>query len=138
MEWITEEQVKEAAKQGVIPALRCSLEHHQQGRDAPLFELIKAFRNNEFIADGCYCACCCRTDMSSGTVVPCRDCPLWNDTDGNHCCNGLWIETLHTLDVFVNDYSNANYEAFKKAESDVCNYIEEVLATEIAKEEAEK
>ncbi len=73
-----------AAAAGDMEALRCSLQHHQEGVDATSEELLT------FRIDGDYCACCHRHDW-------CVDCPLCVDYK---CCGGLCGNASERLVLF--------------------------------------
>ncbi|KKN75900.1 hypothetical protein LCGC14_0376080 [marine sediment metagenome] len=80
MDWITQEQAKQAAEQGELPSLECSLEHHQQGRDATKLELIMAIENGNCSMGGQLCACCSKYRLIS-SAGSCKDCPLEEATE---------------------------------------------------------
>ena len=131
MDFITTKHVAEQAKLGEIPALECSLLHHEQGRDAPYNELITTILNGEFNIDSDHCASCLFVDTK------CKKCCL--AVGDSHlvykaCCNGGWYKVASALNSLEKDYSYANFKAFQEAEAEVCTYIEGV----IAKKEAEK
>ena len=124
MNWITREQVKEAAAKGTLEALQCSLKHHRQGRDALKLGLINAIVEGEFYITSGLCACC---EKSLGaTCTPDNGCPLEEGT----CCGGLWLDLADAFSKFATDHSNANFEAFQKAEADICAYIEGKIVEE--------
>ncbi len=126
MKWITTDQAATAAKQGTIPALECSLEHHQQGRDADWRELRDAITRHNFHLQGELCAVC---------TGDCTTCPLAiGKVAQMYCCNKLWNKANMAFEVLRAYFSNANFRAFQEAEAGICRYIEEVLDKERAKE----
>lgn len=135
-DWITTEQVKRAAEEGEFSALRCSLEHHQQGRDAPRGELLDAHEKDIFNLEAVKCACCVMYDCNS---MKCAESPCIlreNNKAIHHCCNGLWRVASDALIEFIKNPTNANFKAFQEAEAKVCTYIEGVIAKK--KAEAKK
>ncbi len=131
MDWITEKQAKEAAEKGTIPALECSLKHHEQGRDADYVELRDAMESRNFTLDYNHCSCCQLVGKTNGSASSeCTKCVLGSDF--------CWVNTKWDLirDAIIdlrNDYSNANFKAFREAEAELCKYIEKVLEVEKAK-----
>ncbi len=135
MNWITTDQAAYAAKQGTIPALVCSLEHHQQGRDADWCELKEAIEKNNFDLGIFLCACCRKYSTMGAGGLLCGECPLQGKSSkGGECCMGTYSKSLKAFDILRKDFSSANFEAFQDAEADICRYIEEVLEKERAKE----
>ncbi len=132
MEWITQEQAKQAAEQGELPALECSLEHHKQGRNASKLELINAIAKGQFNVRGESCACC--QVKGRGDSCPYgSDCPL-KSREGHYCCSDKWTDSQATFSNFKTDHSNANFKAFQQAEAKLCKYIEEVIEKVKAKD----
>ncbi len=136
MDWITQEQAKQAAEQGELPALECSLEHHKQGQYAGTVELIIAIENGQFNVGGNSCACCHYKQMMGGdTCFVGGICKLRNATDDNgYCCNGRYRDASRAFDIFIDDHSNANCKAFQDTEAKLCTYIEEVIEKVKAKD----
>ncbi len=132
MNWITKQEVKEAAAKGVIEALEMSLKHHQQGRDAEKLELLIAIGKDDFSTGDGHCACC---QKYGGPCKSQNHCPLFTGTEsyGSQCCGGRWSSAAVCLDEFATDHSNANFKAFQEAEGKVCDYIEGVLEKESKK-----
>ncbi len=126
MNWITTERVAEQAKLGEIPALECSLLHHEQGRDADWVELRDAIKDDKFNLGEDLCACCQSGDKRCADCLLgsywCRDSKEWNGLKDSYF--GLYQAV----------YSNANFKAFQEAEADLCTYIEGVIAKKKAKE----
>lgn len=145
MDWITKEYVAEQAELGEIPALECSLLHHQQGRDADWVELRDAIENGRFTIKVEFCSCCQAVGnfKGSGTLPQkaCPKCPLFDSPyrayDIAHCCDGTWTELWYAHKILRGDYSNANFRAFQEAEGKVCDYIERVLELKKAEKAVE-
>ena len=119
MKFMTKEYVNQEAKKGDLAALRCSLLHHQQGRDATRGQLIDGIENNAFALGIVTCACCEKYRFPS-----CEGCPL-----GHHksCCKGLYELANVALELFDEDPTLDNHQAFKDAEQAVCDYIQGVI-----------
>ncbi len=136
MNWKTKEQIAAAAQEGKLPALRMSLEHHQQGRDATRRELIDAIEDGLFRLNVDFCACCKNaghTQMAMGYLA-CQKCPLNEPGEDLTCCGDLYLKVNASLNLLKKDYSNANFDAFQAAESAICDYISKVIESEEAKE----
>lgn len=132
MKWITKEQVKEAAKDKMT-ALKCSLKHHQQGRDATSLELQNAVDNKKYklTTEGC---ACCQFNKRKASTYDCASCLVSGESKKmRDCCSGLWEIADEMFDEFKADPSNANHKAFTDAESKVCDYIEAAINKEKAK-----
>lgn len=128
MQWITQEQAKKAAEQGELPALECSLEHHQQGRDASKSELIEAIINNNFDLGREVCACCQFVGKTTDGQEwsKCERCSLgkqfcWKDVET------VWDKIRSSWTVLTDDYSNEKVKSFQEAEAELCTYIEAVI-----------
>ncbi|KKM61562.1 hypothetical protein LCGC14_1530540 [marine sediment metagenome] len=129
MNFITREQVKEAAAQGVLAALKCCLAHHEQGRDADWVELREAIKAIKFSLSSGFCASC-RVVGSD-----CEKCLLKGaPAVDRNCCDGKWDTASMHLTRLCDDYSNANFVAFQEAEAEVCKYIKKIIKQEEAKE----
>ncbi len=136
MNWITKEQATEAAKQGLIPSLECSLKHHQQGRDADYVELDLAI-GKEFDVTQQHCACCQLANIKENDIPwkpqNCKRCVLGDGKHGSSgCCQGKWNRADSCLGR-LSYRTNASFAAFQKAEAEVCDYIEKILEQERAK-----
>jgi hypothetical protein len=127
MDWITQEQAKNAAKVGKIEALEMSLLHHEQGRDADAVELIDAIRDNEFYLGSNLCACCRRYDCDTDDA---GDVCLLDEN--NKCCDGHFKKVDNAFDIMKANPTDTNIKAFQDAESKICEYIADVLAIERA------
>lgn len=134
MNWMTKGHVKQEAVKGEIPALKCSLEHHKQGRDADYVELVEAIENEDYRIDGPLCAACNKFSISA--FVGCQDCPLKGSGNSSSlCCKGLWVEaSLLHKEICTGDHSNATLKAFQDAEAEICKFIEGVIAEAKLKE----
>jgi len=129
MNWLTIEEIKQAAAAGLLPALQCSLEHHKQGRDVETaLELVTAIKDDKFHIYGTLCACCVKY-MYSGDI--CILAP--KGCSGPKCAEGAWEPVQRTFNNFQDDHSNANFAAFQQAEADICKYIGGKIAEEKAK-----
>lgn len=123
MEWITEQEVKEAAERGLVPALECSYRHWCQICDASEEEFREARRRGLVHNGTNFCALCARH-------YPCSrgsSCPLFAwDIDGKHrsCADGLWHATNY-------EYS---YGVFQQAARALRDRIFEVLMEHTIKE----
>ncbi len=130
MDFITTEQVQDAAEKGELPALEASLLHHQQGRDANWVELRDAIEDDRFFLGLDFCSCCLKW--------ACDKCPLTatNVDIDERCCDGAYSAAKRPYEVLKRDYSNANFEAFQEAEGKICTYIEGVIAKKKAEEKS--
>jgi hypothetical protein len=121
MNFLTRDQIKTEAGKGEIEALKCSLKHHEQGRDATSLELQNAIRDDRFGHGPDWCSSCVRDDEVESDC----SCGLYGKQTG--CCNGLYNPVYKALGIFTKDPSNANHKAFTEAESKVCEYIQGVI-----------
>lgn len=121
MEFMTKEYVKQEAAKGDLEALRCSLLHHEQGRDATRGQLIDALEDKKFALGWASCACCERFNNEDS----CKKCPLGHSL--STCCESLYSLAEITIITFEGNPSNYNHKAFKDAESKVCDYIQGVI-----------
>lgn len=136
MDWITIEQVKRAAEQGEMEALKCSLLHHEQGRDADWVELRDAIEDGKFDISYNLCACC--ISVGGANEEACKRCGLYTppyNPSGSHCCGESWQKAQGAFIKLRGNYSNANFKAFQEAEAEVCTYIEGVIAKKKAEQE---
>ncbi len=132
MDWITQEQAAEAAEQGELEALECSLEHHEQGRDSDWIELKETIENDKFCLSWELCACCRFVGKQDGFKDNgCRKCPL-----GDFFCwdNIIWAKVGNSWAKLINSFSNANFKAFQEVEAELCTYIKRVIEKVKAKE----
>lgn len=126
MDWITKEEVKQAAKDGAMASMKCSLAHHRQGEKCTRGELIDAIEDEVFQLDSNLCACCNCFDN-------CDTCLLTTKSKGNcdeRCCNGAYGLAQQAIVRFHHDDSPANFAAFQLAEGKVCDYIQAVIDKE--------
>jgi hypothetical protein len=131
MDWITKEQVKEAAKDKMT-ALECSLKHHQQGMDCTRGELVSAIDNNAFSLSDLYCACCVFFKKSSENRTCEHDCPLFlpskaTTMHNSECCGNLWWESHMAMEAFAKNPTVDNCVAFQKVEANICDYIQQAI-----------
>ena len=135
MNFLTQEEVKIAAEKGELPALECSLRHHQEGRDADYVELRDAIEKGHFNIDAELCACCVYAhDIAAKEgKSKCDYCPL-EVAEESCCCDGKWLSTCQAFLILIYDYSNANFKTFQDAESKLCTYIGGVLEKKRAEE----
>jgi hypothetical protein len=123
MKFLTKEEIVEASKDE-MSALKCSLLHHQQGRDASSLELQNATDSNIFMSGTVFCACCRAYHHNN-----CKGCPLgYRDS----CCGETFKASDNAIEDFYDDPSNTNHEAFTDAESKVCDYIQGVIDKKLA------
>ncbi len=137
MNWITEKQAAEAAKQGKIPALEWSLLHWQQPGMVGYVELAEAMKSGEFEVGQGVCACCHRYNNLSCKDKNSDTCPfrLRTSVEHNYCCDNKWKIADNTYDNCIkNNYSNAIMQAFQDAAAELCKFIADVLEKEKAKE----
>ncbi len=121
--WTTEQEAKEAAAKGLIPAIEHCIKHHRQNRDCEYEELIGVLGDGSRISTG-DCALCQKFECGSG----CSNCPL----GPVNCCPEYRPE-WRAWETFMNDHSLANYQAFTKAAGVMVERLEMELAK--AKEE---
>jgi hypothetical protein len=136
MKWITREEVKEASKDKMT-ALKCSLKHHEQGRDAGSLELQTAIKDELFDMTTGFCACCERFDVANGCRTTNGICPL-SVSEGSLCCDGVFMEAKTPYRHFYGNPSNENLKKFQDAEAEVCKYIEGVIEKLLAEEKKQK
>ncbi len=135
MNWITEKQAAEAAKQGKIPALEWSLLHWQQPGMVGFVELAFAMKDGRFCVGPQSCACC-----NKYISVSCRgNCPLCVNVgkvkSREDCCGGKWSAIENAMgQCRDSNYSNASMQAFQDAAGELCKFIADVLEKEKAKE----
>ena len=139
MNFLTQEEVKIAAEKGELPALECSLRHHQEGRDADYVELRDAIEKGHFNIDAELCACCVYAhDIAAKEgKSKCDYCPL-EVAEESCCCDGKWLSTCQAFLILIHDNSNANFKAFQDAEAKLCTYIKNVIDKKKAEQEDTK
>lgn len=123
MNWITKEQVKEAAKDKMT-ALQCSRDHHDQGATCKQWELMKAIEDGMFYIDPSACACCEKYDCCD------NKCPLSKDGMYGKCCGGNFRTMELVYKLFKEDPTPAHFTAFQAAEVKVRDYIQAVIDKE--------
>lgn len=123
MKWITREEIQEASKDK-MSALKMSLKHHEQGRDAGSLELQTAIKEKMFALGTTFCSIC-------HSVSGCGMCVLTGKKKG--CCDGLYNPLETAASTFKADPSNENLKKFQDAEAVVCRYIKGVIEKEEAK-----
>ncbi|HDZ86393.1 hypothetical protein LCGC14_0619340 [marine sediment metagenome] len=121
MKFMTKEYVQQEAKKGDLPALWCSLLHHQQGRDATRGQLIDVLESGGFELGRETCACCARYEKA--TYCGGSKCPLYD----TQCCGGVYTKAETLADMFKDNPTPDNHQAFKDAEQAVCDYIQGVI-----------
>lgn len=128
MEFITEEQIEQAVKQGSLASMECSLKHHEQGGKATLLELLNAYKNEEFTLHGKFCAACQIAPRKDTNQTDCSNCELKDKSaKSGDCCGGLWRKASHAWNDFTSDPSNANLKAFQDAENEICIFISKAI-----------
>lgn len=85
MNWLTEKQVKAAAKKSHNAAVRCSQEHWWQLSTATRKEIDEAPDDWEVLVCASYCALCQRYFLCK-----CKGCPLDPQDDGPRDCCQEW------------------------------------------------
>jgi len=132
MDWLTLKQVEQAAKGTMLDAMKNSLLHHEQGRDADKSELMAVIRT-DVLDPRCSpnCACCVKY-----TYPDRKQCPFSGCGCGSNCCEDNWNAVDLSFTALLADFSNTNLKAFRTAEDDLCVYIAgkiaEVEAAELA------
>jgi len=91
MNWLTQNEIKAAAKKSLKAAKACSLQHWQQLRQATPKELFAALNHDDVEITVEFCALCQR--YLSGHRTLCRRCPLGKafepcNTQGSAWCSG--------------------------------------------------
>jgi hypothetical protein len=126
MNWLTQEEIKEASKDE-MDALECSLKHHKQGAEAGSLELQNALMDKKFALGWRTCSCCA---LFNGDA-DCAGCPLGKVA--SECCGSEYNRAYDAYDRFKEDPSNANHYAFQEAEKKVVDYIQGVIDGKKAK-----
>lgn len=124
MDWIMTKQVKQAAKDGEIPAMECSLAHHKQGAECTRGELIDAMDKGLFSLHAYFCACC---EQWAESKFLCGKCPLVDIKNQQMCCGGVFRPANDALKVFQTTLRTDDFTAFQDAEKKVCDYIQAVI-----------
>ena len=78
--WLTKEEIVEAATEGLLSALQCAWQHWKQLCEATEDELEKAYCNEEVNLSVSFCSLCLHINHE---VRSCKDCPL--NTVGHKC-----------------------------------------------------
>ncbi len=131
--WMTEQEAKDAAAKGLIPAIEHSIVHHGQNEKATYKELVQAAIGSIGIVEGRRCARCQVEEES------CKDgkCSL---KDAGVCCQE-WRDEVISWDKFKRDHSLSNYTAFTQAAGVMVKRLEKELELarhkQIAKDYAE-
>lgn len=133
MDWITEKDAAKAAKEGKIPALKMSWEHHNQGATADYVPLKQAIDDEKFKISYNLCAVCWFNGGGKDCFKACGECCL----SDRQCCGKLIGIADNALNVIRNNPKPSNDEckAFQDAEAAVCKYIKKVIEQEEAKAE---
>jgi len=126
--WVTPDDAEEAAKKGLLAAVKSSIEHHEQLAFRPPEVLIEKFETEDKLKDyirSSYCALCHWTRMKSRrgylTTRECHDfCPLFNARPipvpmSSSCCPE-WSKVSKTLTDVKNKLSLKTIEAFQEKE----------------------
>lgn len=82
MKWLTKTQVKNAAKKGERTAIKCSIRHWTQIRDATNEELAQADDNDKVSNGAEFCALCKRYYNLNTNGNACEYCPLYKNGFG--------------------------------------------------------
>ena len=126
---ITKEMAKQAAEQGLIPALKCSRDKWQWPVDASRGEVIDAIGRSEFVSSGGNCALCQMFGMESGSN---EDCPLFIKRNFGFCsCCSEWQTADKAIKDFEHNPTNLRFEIFQTA----CRAMVKRLDAEIEKAE---
>lgn len=125
MEWITRQEVKEAAKGTKLDAARFSLKHWKQGVVCSYESLSMAISTKEFNVGTAYCALCISKDV-------CESCPL-----GPKACCKEHKQAEKAFRNLENDRSRANFKAFQAKAILMCERLEKEIA-KLEKEESVK
>lgn len=134
---ITKEDAKQAAEKGLIEALRCSIQHHKDGRDMTSLELQNARVRNvredrRFSIGGDHCALCYHFGGNEHVAPPfCNVCPL-----GPKICCKEHDNLGNMVDNFDKDPSSANHAAFVEAEKVMIERLEKELERVVIEERA--
>jgi len=87
MEWLTRKEIREAAKKSEEAAVKCSIKHWEQIRDATRAELTQGYDNDRVISNHEFCALCKRYFKFKNNS-PCENCILYKIGKG---CLGYGI-----------------------------------------------
>ena len=118
MRWVTEKQVRAAAKKSFEAAKAMSIKHWKQLVTAKAEELRGARKTNKADVDGYFCAFCGR--FKGFYQDGCRSlCPLHK---GSNCCPG-YSAALEAFDKWLD--GKAPITAFRKAGRKLIKRIEE-------------
>ncbi len=124
---ITKQDAEQAAKQGKVEAIKISILHHKDPEKMTSLELQVAWKEDKFNLSAEFCDLCQKHNQGADR---CTGCVLKD----NGCGNGLWHNASIAFGEFIKNPSNANYDAFLKAEAAMVTRPE----VELAKAEAEE
>lgn len=122
---ITKQDAKIAAEQGLIPALKCSIEHHKDPSRMSSLELQSAIGKDKILL-GDDCALCLLQQINREKKEG-GSCILRSGCTANTGCCPEYITALRCRDTFANDPSNANHAAFLEAEEKMVARLEKEL-----------
>ena len=86
MNWITREQVRQAAREGNLEAAKVSLRHWRQIFRVSRKQFIDAQNNDKVNTGARFCAFCER----NSTGIDCMNCPLKSPQKNKGCGNGSY------------------------------------------------
>ncbi len=121
MDWITIEEVKEAASKGLKEALKSSQKHWKQLATATVIELI-----NRKLVESCiecsiiyskYCALCIRDEMNCSLCIAKKEDSIFS----SNCCNDLWSKTISLWNI-----ENIKDRTFTKAAKKVSEFLDNI------------
>ena len=116
---INKEAAKKAAEQGLIPSIKCSIEHHEDGLRFSNWRLLEAFQEGTFHFGPALCALCQFYESVPKLLWNCGSCCLGPKA----CCK----ELCKAGNRFVDNPSNDNFDAFKIAEAFMIARLEKEL-----------
>jgi|GEM_PF-5499575 len=91
MKWLTEEEIKEAAKKSKRAAIKMSIRHWEQLHSVTLREFFEAEKKDLASIGGDYCSLCRRYNWKPSILKSPRPCPLINTICGEEeRCSWAW------------------------------------------------
>ncbi len=116
MKWLTQKQIKEAAKKSPKAAKDCVIEHWTQLATCTFKEFVWAVKQGKASIWGGFCAFCIRA-RNEDDVLFCstKKCPVFLQTGCIGCSETPWHRAFADFNNFEENPTQANYTKFHKA-----------------------
>ncbi len=124
MKWLTQKQVKEAAKKSPKAAHDCVIEHWTQLATCTFDELKKVIKSKSNIINSCYCAFCSKYTKRQ----LCSACPIRIKTRKDYCEKTFYYDARGYFNVFLYDQTEDNFDLFHKTAEEELKFLKTLRA----------